>query len=149
MFLSCLVFAISLCASVYMCFVVTCWERADLLALVCGVSFPIGVLGQVLYLIVSIPVLRTLTYSDRRQNTSKAGARWREGCNRLTGNITESAPFKCRFSLFLKGPFLRIVFICAKSVFKRLSVILSCLFLSVLWSPPEKGWLFSGPRRYV
>ena len=23
--------------SVYMCFVVTCWERADLLALVCGV----------------------------------------------------------------------------------------------------------------
>ena len=27
----------SLCAFVYMCFVVTCWERADLLALVCGV----------------------------------------------------------------------------------------------------------------
>ena len=26
-----------LCASVYMCFVVTCWERADLLALVYGV----------------------------------------------------------------------------------------------------------------
>ena len=25
------------CASVYMCFVVTLWERADLLALVCGV----------------------------------------------------------------------------------------------------------------
>ena len=24
-------------ASVYICFVVTCWERADLLALVCGV----------------------------------------------------------------------------------------------------------------
>ena len=37
MFLSCLVFAMSLCASVYMCFVVTCWERADLLALVCSV----------------------------------------------------------------------------------------------------------------
>ena len=35
--LSCLVFAMSLCASVYMCFVITCWERADLLALVCGV----------------------------------------------------------------------------------------------------------------
>ena len=26
-----------LCARVYMCLVVTCWERADLLALVCGV----------------------------------------------------------------------------------------------------------------
>ena len=37
MFLFCLVFAMSLCASVYMYFVVTCWERADLLALVCGV----------------------------------------------------------------------------------------------------------------
>ena len=35
----CLVFAMSLCASAsgYMCFVVTCWKRADLLALVCDV----------------------------------------------------------------------------------------------------------------
>ena len=31
MFLFCLVFAMSLCASVYMCFVVSCWERADLM----------------------------------------------------------------------------------------------------------------------
>ena len=33
----CLVFAMPLCASVYMFLVVTCWERAGLLALVCGV----------------------------------------------------------------------------------------------------------------
>ena len=33
--LSCVCYV--LCASVYMCFVVTCWERADLLALFCGV----------------------------------------------------------------------------------------------------------------
>ena len=33
--LSCVCYV--LCASVYMCFVVTFWERADLLALVCGV----------------------------------------------------------------------------------------------------------------
>ena len=39
MFLFCLVFAMYLFASVYMCFVVTCWERADLLALVCGVQY--------------------------------------------------------------------------------------------------------------
>ena len=63
----CLVFAMSLCASVYMCFVVTCWERSDLLALVCGVllwvcHFPIGILGQVWDLIVSFPDLCTLTY---------------------------------------------------------------------------------------
>ena len=31
------VFAMPLCASVYMYLVVTCWERAALLALVCGV----------------------------------------------------------------------------------------------------------------
>ena len=47
-----LVFAMPLCPSVYMCLVVTCWERADLLALVCGVlllicHFPIGILDQV------------------------------------------------------------------------------------------------------
>ena len=67
LFLFCLVYAMSLCASVYMCFVVTGWERADLLALVCGVQlcvchFPIGILGQVWYLIVSITDLCTLTY---------------------------------------------------------------------------------------
>ena len=67
MFLFCLVFAMFLCASVYMCFVVTCWETADLLALVCGVKlcvchFLIGILGQVWYLIVSIPDLFALTY---------------------------------------------------------------------------------------
>ena len=33
----CLVFAMPLCASVYMCFVRTYWERADLLALVSDV----------------------------------------------------------------------------------------------------------------
>ena len=63
----CLVFAMPLYASVYMCLVVTCWERADLLALICGVLlwvcyFPIGILSQVWYLIVLIPDLCTLTY---------------------------------------------------------------------------------------
>ena len=42
----CLVFAMHLYVSVYMCLVVTCWERADLMALVCGiccdfVTFPL------------------------------------------------------------------------------------------------------------
>ena len=67
----CLVFAMPLYASVYICLVVTCWERADLLALVCGVLlrvcyFPIGILGQVEYLIVLIPNLFTLTYFEYR-----------------------------------------------------------------------------------
>ena len=63
------VFTMPLCVSVYMCLVVTCWERADLLPLVCGVwlwvcHFPRGILGQVWYLIVSIPDLCTLTYLE-------------------------------------------------------------------------------------
>ena len=37
MFLFCLVFAVSLCAPICVCFVVNCGEGADLLALVCGV----------------------------------------------------------------------------------------------------------------
>ena len=37
MYFFCLVFAMPLYASVYMCLVVVFWERADLLALVCGV----------------------------------------------------------------------------------------------------------------
>ena len=52
----CLVFL--MCASVHCCFVVTCWERADLLALVGDVycifvAFPCCILGQVWYVIVS------------------------------------------------------------------------------------------------
>ena len=35
--LFCLVFVMPLCASVNLCLMVTCWERADLLTLVCGV----------------------------------------------------------------------------------------------------------------
>ena len=58
-----------LCASVYLYLVVTCWERADFLALACGVKLclchiPFGILGQVLYFIVSIPDLCSLTYSE-------------------------------------------------------------------------------------
>ena len=54
-------------ASVHCCLVVTCWERADLLALVgdvycISVTFPCGILGQVWYLIVSFPELYRLSY---------------------------------------------------------------------------------------
>ena len=54
-------------ASVHCCLVVTCWERADLLALVGDVycifvTFPCGILGQVWYLIVPFPDLCLLSY---------------------------------------------------------------------------------------
>ena len=53
--------------SVHCFLVVTCRDRADLLALVCDVycgyvSFPCGILGQVWYLIVSIPDLWHFSY---------------------------------------------------------------------------------------
>ena len=38
-FFFCLVFVMPLCAFVYLCLVVTCLERADLLALVCDYNF--------------------------------------------------------------------------------------------------------------
>ena len=54
-------------ASVHCCLVVTCWERADLLALVGDVNcmfvtFQCGFLGQVCYLIVSFPDRCLLSY---------------------------------------------------------------------------------------
>ena len=59
LFMSCVCHAF---VSVHCCLVFTCWERADLLALVCDVycvfvTFPCGILGQVWHLIVSFPDL--------------------------------------------------------------------------------------------
>ena len=64
LFMSCVCHAF---VSVHCCLVATCWERADPLALVCDVNcafvtFPCGILGQVLYLIVLIPDLCQLSY---------------------------------------------------------------------------------------
>ena len=57
--------------SVHCSLVVTCWDRAYRLALLCVmfnfvfVTFPCGVLGQLWYLIVLIPNLSLLTYFHR------------------------------------------------------------------------------------
>ena len=63
MFVSCVSHAF---ASVHCCLVVTCWERADLLALVgdvyCIFTFPCCILGQVRYLVVSFLDLCRLSY---------------------------------------------------------------------------------------
>ena len=63
-FVSCVCYAF---ASVYCSHVVTCWEKADLLALVGDfylifVTFPCDILGQTWYLIVSFPDLYPLSY---------------------------------------------------------------------------------------
>ena len=67
----CLVFVMPLCMSVYLCLVVTCWERAYLLTLLCVafpcvfVTFPYNALGQVWYLIITNPNRCLLLYFDR------------------------------------------------------------------------------------
>ena len=57
--------------SVHCCLVVTCWERAGLLALVGDVycifvTFPCGILGQVWYFIVSFPDRCRLSYFNSK-----------------------------------------------------------------------------------
>ena len=60
--------------SFHCCLVVTCWERADLLALVGDVyciivTFPCGVQGQVWYSILSFPdFCRLLYFSTMNEN---------------------------------------------------------------------------------
>ena len=62
LFMSCVFHAFP---SVHCCPVVTCWERAWLLLVMFNcvfVTLPCGILGQVWYLIVSIPDLCCLSY---------------------------------------------------------------------------------------
>ena len=64
----CFMFVYDIVLSVRCSLVITCWERADLLALLCVifpcvfVTFPYGVSIQVRYLIVSIPDICLLLY---------------------------------------------------------------------------------------
>ena len=58
----CLVFVMPLCMSVYLCHVGKGWPLGSHLWCLLVCHFPIGILGQVWYLIVSIPDLCTLTY---------------------------------------------------------------------------------------
>ena len=64
-------------ASVPCCLMVTCWERTDLLALVGDVyfiflTFPCGIMGEVWYLIVSLPDLCLPSYFYRYHKIRKA-----------------------------------------------------------------------------
>ena len=75
LFVSCVSHAF---ASVRCCLVVTCWERADLLALVDDVycifiTFSCGILGQVWYLIISCPYLCRLSYFLNKTHTKTNG----------------------------------------------------------------------------
>ena len=57
--------------AVYCSFVVSCWERADLVTFSCAfVTFPCGVLGQLWYLFVSIPVICFLSYFSKEDDNT-------------------------------------------------------------------------------
>ena len=68
--------------------VVTCWERVDFLALMyvmlsfVFVTFPYGILGQVGYLIVSIPYLWLLPYFVFCQISKAFDRVWHVGLKR-------------------------------------------------------------------
>ena len=95
MFLFCLVFPMSLCASVYMCFGVTCWERADLLALVCGVyyefvTFPLVSwvrCGTWLYRFLIFAPLLTLTALFRELSDHPCVTSWQN--QQMAGDTSE------------------------------------------------------------
>ena len=79
-------------ASVNCCLVVTCWEGADLLALVSDVycifvTFPCGILCQVWYLIVSFPDLCHLSYFHK--------------IVKLAGNVQSIKPVQKLYSLYM------------------------------------------------
>ena len=96
--------------SVHCSRLVSCWERANLLALLYEmfscvfVTFPYGVLGQVWYLIVSIPDLCLLTYSDERN---------------VAGNNFSSLSFLFHFT-----------FLCRLAILNNATVFKHCLTLS-------------------
>ena len=57
----CLVFVMSLCVSVYLCLVVTCWERADLFAVVCGDCITVSLsLSQLYRFLIVAPLLTSI-----------------------------------------------------------------------------------------
>ena len=69
----CLVFVMPSCASVHLCLVVTCWKRAGLLAVVCGVycenvTFPLVSwvrCGTLLYrFLIFAPLLTLISLQD-------------------------------------------------------------------------------------
>ena len=134
MFLFGLVFAMSLCASVYMCFVVTCWERADLLALVCGVycefvTFPLVSwvrCGTWFYrFLIFAPLLTLIWY------TSDALFRWRHTGSTYTWRHYASIAYD--FNLKLHP-------VCAVNVLLHSEPILEhfvkqlCLRAIILWN---------------
>ena len=82
-----------------MSFVVTCWERADLLALVCGVycefvTFPlVSWVRCGTWYIVWIPDLCTLTYFDKvilPEWYILAEIYWKDNINTGTGKMRKS-----------------------------------------------------------
>ena len=85
-------------ASVNYCLVVTCWERADLLALFnilncVFVTFPSGILNQVWYLSLMIPDRCRLSFFDLCMEKC--------ACHKIvSGLLKRFSCIKCLFSTF-------------------------------------------------
>ena len=94
--------------SVHCCLVVTCWERADLLALVWDVycdfvTFSFGILGQVWYLIVLIPDPCCLSYFNIPINSYcqvHVPVYWYPEWKELNGMIWKESIFNLTYQAF-------------------------------------------------
>ena len=122
-------------ASVYWCLAVNGWEMADLLALVYDVwlwicHFPIGILGQVWCLIVSIPDLCPLSFMSLQFA--------------LVKQYTRKKTAWYSVSLGIWGLLVRVFMYCRRShCIVSLSKILYPLFCSAGFNPgrPVSTWL--------
>ena len=132
--------------------VVTCWERADLLALLCGmcfcvyVIFPCDVPGQVWYLIVSIPDICLLLYFDYQHHMIRLGHRnlsqffWRKS-RRVSVNIDKDCNASCYlgYPVWLIKTAQNLNFISKTiHVVSWLQEKLVCLMIPTFWSYVEQ-----------
>ena len=133
--------------------VITCWEKDDLLALLCVVFSCVLTLSNIILIHIRLRVrLVSLIMFKPSSNFDKLGVfhAIKHLCVLIhIGTKDEvGAPFNRfkPFSIFFNWPFkggasfVDHFYLCFVSVF----VILSCLFLTSLWSPAGKGltsWL--------
>ena len=128
-----------LCVHLLMCFVVTCWERDDLSALVCGVllwicHFPIGIHGQVWYLIVSIFLIfaHLLTFNMIMANChSNVSQDWFNGWAATLNRIQDGRHILCALPFKIDSMLFSVYFII--EYIEYLYHINSC-FASLKWS---------------
>ena len=114
--------------SVYMCLVVTCWERADLWCLTVSLLLSYWYPGKVWYLIVSNPDLCTLIYFEIPSNTKR------------TNNMAES--FHAHFNAHLYTTHPTIFVFLSRGQHTVVLYVVILLYEERKWSLPHMNDLY-------